>query len=622
MAKKQASKPKAKKSKAPQVDSTKPGAVLPKLTSEMEKKYNDNKKDLDNFIKKALDKFDKYITGISILPPLPPKPTAPGQKPVEANPDELHIFILVDDSDVKKMSRNELIVRLTDISTKIAAEINKNFKPQVMLISELKEACYDAKYDIVSMVAHSGVLFDRGLLSALKVSEVHKNKVIRKFEKYVVSYIAVGSLFRGDSMPNDIDVAVVIDDTDVKKMSRYELRDKLRSIIINYGYDAGNETGVKADFHIQAYILTDFWENIKDANPVIFTMLRDGVPLYDRGVFMPWKLLLQMGRIKPSPEAIDMNMEVGDKLLARTKQKLLSVVGEDLFYAVMNPTQAALMLYGIPPPTPKEAVKLMDEIYVKKEKLLEKKYVDILEKIRQTFKDIEHKKLKEVSGADVDELIKDCKAYLDRIKKLFKAIEERGQKDTIAEIHSTCLNVTKDLLEELGAKGVSVAKLPDLFKKHVVDGEKVPLKYHKMLKDIIKAKKDYDAKKLAKQEVNKVRREAREYIRLVMNVLDRKRAKRLSVSKVQFRYGENKLGELILLEKVAFVVKDVAKRDSIMIGTLTKDGMIQNLKKSSVNEYEKYIKSMKLPHSRLIKPRMFEAVKDAVGEDVEIIWKG
>ncbi|MBT5274937.1 hypothetical protein HOL82_03295 [Candidatus Woesearchaeota archaeon] len=404
-------------------------------------------------------------------------------------------------------------------------------------------------------------------------------------------------------------------------MSRYELRDKLRSIIINYGYEAGQETGVKADFHIQTYILTDFWENIKDANPVIFTMLRDGVPLYDRGVFMPWKLLLKMGRIKPSPEAIDMNMEVGDKLLARTKQKLLSVVGEDLFYAVMNPTQAALMLYGLPPPTPKEAVKLMEEIYVKKEKLLEKKYVDILEKIRQAFKDIEHKELKEISGADIDKLIKDCRSYLDRIKKLFVAIQERNEKETITEVYATSMNVTKDLLEDMKVKGVSVGKMPALFKEHVCTKEKVPQKYHKILKDIVKAKKDFDAKKLTKQEINKVRRDAREYIRLVLDILDSRRLIALNKVKIQFKWGKNKYGEAIILEKVVFVLKDTSKREELMIGKMSKDGMLVDLKKSSVNEYEKYIKQHKLTPERTIKPRFFEGLKDLVGEEVDILWK-
>jgi len=621
MAAKKASKAKNKKK---EIGANKPGEELPPLSPEYQKKYDANKKNIDKFIKECLKKFENYITGVSILPPLPPAPAkglpgVPANTPKQ-NPNEIPLLILVDDGDVKKMTRRDLIVKLTDATNKIAKDLDKNLKPQVILISELKDACYDAKYDVIKMVAHSGLLFDRGLLSALKVAELHRNMVVKKFEKYVVSYIAVGSLFRGDAAPNDIDVAIVIDDTDVKSMSRFELRDRLRGIIINYGYDAGRQTGVKADFHIQTYILTDFWENLKDANPVIFTMLRDGVPLYDRGVFMPWKLLLQMGRIKPSPEAIDMNMDVGDKLLDRTKHKLLSVVGEDLFYAVMNPTQAALMLYGIPPPTPKEAVKLMEEIYVKKEKMLEKKYVDILEKIRSTFKDIEHKRLKEVSGSDVDALIKDCRDYLARIKELFKAIEERNEKKNIVDVHSTCLNLVRDLLQEKEVKGITVPKMSDLFKKHVCDEEKISLKYHKMLKDVIKAKKDYDAKKLSKQEINKVRREAREFVRMMMSVLDRKRVEKFSKFKIPFNYGK-KQGEIILLEKVVFVVKDTSKRENIMIGQVSKDGMLVNVKKSSVNEFEKYLKDMKLPHNRLIKPQFFEAVKDIVGEEIELIWK-
>ncbi|HIH15181.1 MAG: hypothetical protein QT08_C0008G0029 [archaeon GW2011_AR17] len=595
-------------------EQSKPGMELPKPTPEQQEKLSKIQKELDTFKEKCL-KTRTDITGMSLLPPLQPRP---GET---INPNEIHIFILIDDAKVEGLAKGDLIVKSTEETTKIAKEINENFKPQVMLITELKEACFDAKYDIIQMVATSALFYDKGLLSALKVAELHKNMAIKKFEKYVVSYIAVGSLFRGDAAPNDIDVAIVIDDTDVKKMSRFELRDKLRAIIINMGYEASQITGVKAQFHIQTYILTDFWESVKDANPVIFTMLRDGVPLYDRGVFMPWKLLLQMGRIKPSPEAIDMNMEVGDKLIDRTKQKLLSVVGEDLFYAVMNPTQAALMLYGIPPPTPKEAVKLMEEIYVKKEKLLEKKYVDILEKIRKTFKDIEHGELKEVSGKDIDKLLTDCKDYLERIKKLFNEIEERTERESIGEIHTTALNLTRDLLLELNVKDISVAKLPELFKKHVCEEEKVPLKFHKDLQEIIKAKKDFDAKKLSKQEVNKVRREAREYIRTILDILDRKRSLELNKSKLFFRYGDNKTGEITFLKDIAFIVKDTNKREEIWIAAIEKDASLQNLKKSDVNEYEKYIKSIKMPHEKILKIQTLESLRDIVGEEVEILWK-
>jgi predicted nucleotidyltransferase len=47
-------------------------------------------------------------------------------------------------------------------------------------------------------------------------------------------------LSRGKATPeSDIDVFLVIDDTDVKKMTRGELKEKLRAIIIGMGIDAG-----------------------------------------------------------------------------------------------------------------------------------------------------------------------------------------------------------------------------------------------------------------------------------------------------------------------------------------------------------------------------------------------
>ncbi len=585
---------------------------LPKLTPEVQGKMDKLKSKLDKYKTEVLKKFDKYITGISLLPP--PKP----RQGEEVNKDEIHIFTLVDDGDVKKMSRHELIVRLTDITNKIAADIDKNFKPQVMLISEVKEACFDGKSDLMKMIAASGIIFDKGLLGALKVSDVHKTRTVQKFEKYVVSYVAVGSLFRGDADPNDIDVAIIIDDTDVKKMSRLELKDKLRAIIQNMGFEASQITGVKAQFHIQTYILTDFWDSLKEANPVIFTMLRDGVPLYDRGVFMPWKLLLQMGRIKPSPEAIDMNMEVGDKLLLRTRQKLLSVVGEDLYYAMLNPAQAALMLYGIPPPTHKETAPLMDEIFVKKEKLLEKKYVDMLARAVKYFKDIEHGKVKKVTGKDIDNLLKDAEDYLNRLKTLFDEIEKRKEKENIVNIHDSCMSIAKDLIVNSGVKSVTNSKVLQLFKDNIVEKEKVPELYLNTLKDVIKAKKDYEANKLSKQELNKVIKEAKGFIRTMVEHLQRKRLSELEKVKIKFKY-KDKLGEATIIDNTVFVVKDLEDTTKILKCKLEKDGSLGAPKKSSLEELEKFINKVSLPQKIFIKDKIFQSLNSIIGEDVEVL---
>ena len=41
---------------------------------------------------------------------------------------------------------------------------------------------------------------------------------------------------------------------------------------------------------------------------------------------MPWKQLLRMGKLKPSPEAIDLFMSMGDKTIKRAKAALLDIL--------------------------------------------------------------------------------------------------------------------------------------------------------------------------------------------------------------------------------------------------------------------------------------------------------
>ncbi len=589
--------------------------MLANLPQEMKDRIQGTKAKLDEFTKKILEKFDKYIVGVSLLP------TPKGDKKPEEqefDPNKINVLVLIDDADSQKMPKEELSTKVTTIIEKMGKEIDKDLAPQTMLLSELREVCFDSKYELLNMIAMSAPVYDpRDLLAALKISELHKSMTIKKFEKYILSYVAAGSLFRGEKS-NDIDVYVVIDDTDVKKMPRLELRDKLRAIIVGMGFEASKITGIQKQFHIQTYILTDFWDQVKDASPVIFTFLRDGVPLYDRGVFMPWKLLLQMGRIKPSMEAIDMNMEIGERLLERIKQKMLSVVGEDLYYAVLNPAQAALMLYGIPPPTPKETILLLEEIFVKKEKLLEKKYVQVLADIREAYKNIEHGKTKEVSGKDIDKLLKDAQEYLKRIKELFKQIEERTEKQSILDIHDACMGVTRDLLAIKGLKAETDEKLLTLFKEKIMPEERIPDKFLRVLKEVAKAKADFLAGKMTKQELQKVKKEASIYIKAVVETIQRKKMGLLEKVKVRVKCGE-KIGEVMLFDDVAFIIKDLEKRDQVEKADVSKDGHINDLKQSNLEELEKYVAKMTMPRKIFIKEHFFEDLKHVFGADVEIL---
>src|SRR3989339_1707706 len=417
MAKKQVKAKAPSKESAPNRDSApSPEDPLSKLPIDVQEKLKSIKEKLDRFQKQVTGKFDKYIVGITLLPP--PKPTE--QKPEDQ--DKVHLLILIDDTDSQKMTKQELKDKLTTIIIGIALEIDKNLAPQIVILSELWQGCYDGKYDFLRLISISAPFYDTGMLAAIKIAEVHKEMVIKKFERYIVSYVLAGSLTQGRATPeSDIDVWIVIDDTDVKKMTRAELKDKLRAIIIGMGIEAGEVTRIKNKLNIQVYILTDFWDNIKEANPIIFTFLRDGIPFYDRGIFMPWKQLLQMGKVKPSPEAIDLFMSSGEQMVKRVKTELKDIGMEDIYYAILTPSQAAIMLYGLPPPTPRETPEVMEDIFVKKEKMLEPEYVDILRRNVELRKKIEHGEKKELTGTELDKYLNNAEKFLKRIRDLFKA---------------------------------------------------------------------------------------------------------------------------------------------------------------------------------------------------------
>ena len=608
-----------------------PAAQLPK---DVQEKLEAIKSKLEKFQKKILEKFDKYIVGVALMPP--PKPEelqqlqqlqnpqqpAPAVPPAPApeDKDKIHVLVLVDDSDSKTMSKIELKDKLTAIIQTIGKEIDPNITPQTLILSELWQNCFDAKYELLQLIALSAPIYDTGMLQAIKIAEVHKTMVLKKFEKYIVSYVLAGSLVQGKATPtSDIDVWIVIDDTDVKRMTRVELKDKLRAIIIGMGIEAGELTGIKNKINIQVYILTDFWDSLREANPVIFTLLRDGVPFFDRGIFMPWKQLLKMGKIKPSAEAIDIFMGSGEQVIRRVQLKLNEIGMEDIYYALLTPSQAALMLYGVAPPAPKETGKLMREIFVHKEKLLEDKFVKTLEKVVEIRKAIEHGDKKELSGREIDELMGNGDKYLKRIKRLFTQIEKIREQHDMLSIYDTVTTVIRDVLRLEGVEKVKENEILHVVEDKLVSEGKMPSKFLKTIQDIVRAKKDYDDGKLSKVEIEKVHRESGALIKFLVEHMQRKRSRELERLKIRVKYGE-KFGEAILLGNEAFITYDLdSEEKEITKAKLNPDGRLGTLEKSSLEEMEKALANVKSPNKSSIKESIFEDLKKVFGKDVEIL---
>ncbi len=612
-----------------------PGA--PKLPPELEKKLKALKEKLDSFKDKILDKFGDYIVGIALLPPekpLPPEGGKEGGKEgekstesakesgKEAAKDEqkINVLVVVDDTTSEKMTKDELHHKFSTIITKMAEEVDKNIAAQSILLTDLWMNCYDGKYDLNRLISLSAPIHDSGMLAAIKIAEIHKSMVIKKFEKYIMSYVLAGSLTQGKATPtSDIDVWIVIDDTDVKKMTRAELKDKLRAIIIGMGVEAGEMTGIRNKLNIQVYIVTDFWESLKEANPIIFTLLRDGVPFYDRGIFMPWKQLLRMGRIKPSREAIDLFMSTGEQSISRLKFRLKDMGMEDTYYAILTPSQAAIMLYGLPPPTPRETPDVLEEIFVKKEKMLEKEYVDILRKNVELRKKIEHGEKKELSGTELDEYIKNAEKFLKRIRELFEEIDKRHDEKSIQLLYDEIVTIIRDVLKLEGIERARDDEIINLFEKELIATGKVPARYLRDLQEIVEAKKKHDQKKLDKTDIEKARKGSSGLIKFLIEYLQRKRGRELERARIRIKHGE-KFGEVILLDKVAFIIHDIdAKDQRIEKAPLNADGSLGSLKESSLEELEKELAQMKFPPRVFIKEPIFEDLKNLFGRDVEVL---
>jgi predicted nucleotidyltransferase len=232
-----------------------------------------------------LDKLKGYIVkkypftqAISILPPQSIKDFIEeetenlNKEQIEKLQKKVHLNIIVPDEKEKEIPK---------IKKDIVDQIEKS-KQEVWIYirtpSEIWEICTDQKFELYAAMAMSYPLHDKGILGAMRVTEIHKSLVLQKFEKYVVSYVLGGSLIRGEATKDsDVDVFVVINDTDVKRMPRLELKERLRGIIYQYVGEASALAGVNNKLEPQIYLLTDFWEAVKDAHPVMFTFIRDGV---------------------------------------------------------------------------------------------------------------------------------------------------------------------------------------------------------------------------------------------------------------------------------------------------------------------------------------------------------
>lgn len=517
------------------------------LSAEAIEKMEKTKTKLDEFKKKVIKKFP-FTLSLSIIPAQMSKifEEDEGLMKEEIERKPLHLMMVIPEEKFK--------------------EIPKKIKPEVLkIIKECKQEIWihiktpvdvwnyglDSKYEFLDAIGASFPLHDKGFLGSIRVANIHKTLVLRKFEKYVATYGVFGSLVTGNAdKDSDVDTVVIIDDTDVKRMPRLQLLERLRGMIYDYIREATALAGVKNVLNVQVWLLTDFWERVKDSEAVAFTFLRDGVPMHDRGTFLPWKLLLQMGKIKPSPEAVDKFMKLGEQSEAIVSRRLMDAM-VDIYWGVVTPIQALIMLTGHAPPTPKKMLQESKEVLVDKEKVMTVSDLKTLEVAVKYFKDYEHGKLKKISGKQIDAFLKDSIVFDKKLKEVRKKLEGRLVQHDAERIEKDTFDLLKSIF---GAKSKE-ALIKD-FEKELVKKGKMQGKFVQVLKDISDFKQKAKSGKASAIYISNIKRNSVQLISELIDYVQRKDivSAEKGIMQIKFNSGKNK-GELVLTDSGAFFVE-------------------------------------------------------------------
>ena len=243
-------------------------------------------------------------------------------------------------------------------------------------------------------------------------------KVYKKFDKIIKTIILFGSTIKGDKvLGSDIDIIILLDDASIKwdqeLIAWY--REELEKIIQSNPY--------KSNLHINTIKLSLWWQDLMRGDPLILNILRDGEAMIDAGGFFnPLKALLIEGKIKATPEAIYACLQRAPTHIARSKAAALSSI-EGLFWSMVDSSHAALIAADVRPASPEHISRELRDTFVNLGKL-KPKYLEWFKELLILHKDINHGKMHDLKGIEIDTWQQRAEEFLNVMAKLVRDLIE------------------------------------------------------------------------------------------------------------------------------------------------------------------------------------------------------
>lgn len=323
----------------------------------------------------------------------------------------------------------------------------------------------------------------------LKIAEKFKEDVLKRYKNIIKCVVLFGSFVRQDFHDkSDIDMLVVIDDT----LARFSPEMKERFDDELYGI----AKKISENITVQpAWTLTEFWDMARIGHPLLYTIVRDGWALYDVGFFIPIRKLLEMGKIPTTLEAVEKLMETAPQKINRVETAKLYMVAEDLYYSMLNCSQAVLMYMGINPPSPKHAPNDVKEHLVDNN-LLEQNYLDDFKQIIEFRKGVEHKEVKELTGQDLDALIQKTKNYVSRMEQLLMQLQKKKKETIVEKNYEVMIKAAVAALKKMNKLPEDPKDLPVAIKQYLIDHKKIDSYFDDVFKRVVTMRKMLEDKKI------------------------------------------------------------------------------------------------------------------------------
>ncbi|MDD5418026.1 MAG: nucleotidyltransferase domain-containing protein [Candidatus Nanoarchaeia archaeon] len=234
-------------------------------------------------------------------------------------------------------------------------------------------------------------------------------KLIKEFGGFIQGVILFGSVARKkNAKESDFDILVIVDD------ATWEPTPEL---IGTWRMGCGKilvDLGAMEKIHITTIGMIQFWDAIRVSDPVILTILRDGKPIVETGFYKPLKKILELGGFRASREAILMRVARA-KALMNGVDAHLRVAFDDLYWAMMDATQAALMSLGLYPTSPKELVETLASL--KSTLNLETSDIAMVKKMIEITKEVEHGSKAKISEDEIKKYRVIIERYTSKLEK-------------------------------------------------------------------------------------------------------------------------------------------------------------------------------------------------------------